>query len=198
MVVPSVVSLTVMPIIRPSVNRLLTMRWPNSVFEANSSSRCSGCTFMVSELNSTLSISVTVRVQAWSNMRPTVNSSKYSPAIFLPAKAGLSSMDGRCRRRHRINAATGRNRERTDARNDQRNAGRAGEPEADGAAIQAAGQGPGARRREGGGRQFPRHADHRRQVPVQATAPVRAGPRGGGRHHRSGRGRERATRPATG
>ena len=32
-VVPSVVSFTVMPIIRPSVNRLLTMRWPNSVFE---------------------------------------------------------------------------------------------------------------------------------------------------------------------
>ena len=84
-VVPSVVSFTVMPIIRPSVNRLLTMRWPNSVLEANSSSMCSGCTFMVSELNSTLSISVTVRVQAWSNTRPTVNSSKYSPAIFLLA-----------------------------------------------------------------------------------------------------------------
>ena len=90
MVVPIVVSLTVMPIIRPSVNRLLTMRWPNSVLDANSSSRCSGCTFMVSELKRTLSISVTVRVQAWSNVRPTVNSSKYSPAIFLPAKAGLS------------------------------------------------------------------------------------------------------------
>ena len=32
-VVPSVVSFTVMPIIRPSVNRLLTMRWPNSVLD---------------------------------------------------------------------------------------------------------------------------------------------------------------------
>jgi len=76
MVVPNVVSLTVMPIISPSVNRLLTMRWPNSVLPANSSSRCSGWTFMVSELNSTLSISVTVRVQGCSNAWPTANSSK--------------------------------------------------------------------------------------------------------------------------
>ena len=75
MVVPSVVSFTVMPIIRPKVNRLFTMRWPNSVFEANSSSRCSGWTFMVSELNRTLSISVTVRVHSCSNTRPTVKSS---------------------------------------------------------------------------------------------------------------------------
>jgi hypothetical protein len=30
-----------------------------------------------------------VRVQAWSNTRPTVNSSKYSPAIFLLAKVRL-------------------------------------------------------------------------------------------------------------
>ncbi|MOA64433.1 hypothetical protein D3C78_1904840 [compost metagenome] len=63
-VVPSVVSFTVMPISRPSVNRLLTRGLPNSVCAAKCASRCSGCTFIVSELNSTLSISVRVRVQA--------------------------------------------------------------------------------------------------------------------------------------
>src|SRR4029450_4920328 len=112
------------------------------VLDANSSSRWSGCTFMVSELNSTLSISVTVRVQAWSNTRPTVSSSKYSPAIFLPAKAAFLSTDGRSAAaivsmRPRI--GTGAN----DAGHDQRSAGRAGESQADGDALQHARAGRG-------------------------------------------------------
>jgi len=56
-----------MPIIRPKVNKLLTNGLPNSVFAAKCASMCSGCTFMVSELKSTLSISVTVRLQSCLN-----------------------------------------------------------------------------------------------------------------------------------
>ena len=61
-VVPSVVSLTDIPIVRPSVNRLLTSGRLNSVVAAKCASRCSGCGFIVSDENSTLSVSVTVRV----------------------------------------------------------------------------------------------------------------------------------------
>ena len=69
------ITLTVMPISRPKVNRLLTRGLPNSVCAAKCASRCSGCTFIVRELNSTLSISVRVRVQACSNACPGENCS---------------------------------------------------------------------------------------------------------------------------
>src|SRR6185437_5399147 len=82
-VVPSVVSPTEMPITSPSVKMLLTSGRPNSVVLANSASRCSGCGFIVIVVNSTLSVSVTVRVSAWSKTWPSLNSSKYSPAIGL-------------------------------------------------------------------------------------------------------------------
>src|SRR4051812_46845010 len=80
-VVPSVVSPTLIPITRPSVKMLLTSGRPNSVVLANSASRCSGCGFIVMVVNSTLSVSVTVRVSACSNTCPSENSSKYRPAI---------------------------------------------------------------------------------------------------------------------
>src|ERR1043166_8047267 len=66
-VVPRVVSRTVMPMTSPKVKMLLTSGRPNSVVLANSASRCNGCGFIVIVVNSTLSVSVTVRVSAWSN-----------------------------------------------------------------------------------------------------------------------------------
>ena len=193
-VVPSVVSFTVMPIIRPSVNRLLTMRWPNSVLEANSSSRCSGCTFMVSELYSTLSISVTVRVQAWSNTRPDREFLEIKPRHLPPREQALLARMDAAPARHRINAATGRNIE------DGAEPMRAMMSETPGGPeslklmelpSKPLGKGQVRVAVRAAGRQLPRHADHRRQVPVQAAASVRAGPRDRGRHHRSGRGRQR-------
>src|SRR5205823_197603 len=80
-VVPRVVSPTLMPITSPRVKMLLTSGRPNSVVFANSASRCSGCGFIVIVVNSTLSVSVTVRLSACSNTCPSENSSKYSPAI---------------------------------------------------------------------------------------------------------------------
>jgi len=74
-VVPAVVSLTVIPTISPAVNMLFTRRWPNSVCAAKCASRCKGCTFSVRALNNVLSISVTVRDQGWSNSWPMENSS---------------------------------------------------------------------------------------------------------------------------
>ena len=60
-----------------------------------------------------------------------------------------------------------------------------------------AGRGRGRRRHQGGGAQLLRHADHRREIPVQAAVPVLAGVRirrrGGER--RRGRERIRAGRP---
>src|SRR4051794_15382371 len=91
-VVPRVVSPTLIPITRPSVKMLLTRGRPNSVVLANSASRCSGCGFIVMVVNSTLSISVTVRVSACSNTWPSENSSKYRPAIAL---VSLSNADCR-------------------------------------------------------------------------------------------------------
>src|SRR5947209_10130727 len=88
-VVPNVVSPTVRPMTRPKVKMLLTSGRPNSVVLANSASRCKGCGFIVNVVNSTLSISVTVRVTACSNTCPSVNSSKYRPAIrHLPRIIG--------------------------------------------------------------------------------------------------------------
>src|SRR3954451_15805471 len=80
-VVPKVVSPTLIPITSPRVKILLTSGRPNSVVLANSASRCSGCGFIVIVVNSTFSISVTVRVSACSNTCPSENSSKYRPAI---------------------------------------------------------------------------------------------------------------------
>ena len=60
--VPRVSSGTARPTTRATVNMLLTSGRPNSVAAANSASRCSGCGFMVIVVNSTLSVSVTVRV----------------------------------------------------------------------------------------------------------------------------------------
>ena len=65
MVVPSVVSCTEMPIIRPSVNSELTSGLPHSLLAAKSKSMCSGCGFSVITENSMLSLSVTVLVSAW-------------------------------------------------------------------------------------------------------------------------------------
>ena len=48
--IPIVVSFTDTPTISPSVKIELTSGLPNSVLDANSASRCSGWTFMVSEL----------------------------------------------------------------------------------------------------------------------------------------------------
>ena len=77
MVVPSVVSLTEMPIIRPSVNSEFISGWPNSVSVAQKCrSICSGCGLWVRQENSMLSISVTVRRIGWSNTVPPSNSSK--------------------------------------------------------------------------------------------------------------------------
>src|ERR1700678_1627114 len=73
-VVPSVVSPTDTPIIRPSVKMLLTMRWPNSVPLANSASRWSGCGLCVSAQKIRLSVSVIVRVIACLKTRPSSNS----------------------------------------------------------------------------------------------------------------------------
>src|ERR1051325_5436317 len=61
-VVPRAVSPTVMPMTSPKVKMLLTSGRPNSVVFANSASRCNGCGFIVNFVNSTLSISVTVRL----------------------------------------------------------------------------------------------------------------------------------------
>src|SRR6202000_770807 len=69
-VVPRVSSGTASPTTSATVNMLLTRIWPNSVVAANSASRCSGCGFMVMVVNSTLSVSVTVRVVACRTWRP--------------------------------------------------------------------------------------------------------------------------------
>ena len=79
-VVPRVSSGTASPTTRPSVNRLFTRGRPNSVLAANSASRWSGCGFMVMVVNSTLSVSVTVRVTACSTRRPGSSCSNHSPA----------------------------------------------------------------------------------------------------------------------
>ncbi|MOA09043.1 hypothetical protein D3C78_1288500 [compost metagenome] len=75
MVVPSVVSLTDSPMTSAKVKVLLTSGLPNSVFAANSTSRCSGCGFMLNTVASRLSVSVTVRVVACSKICSTSNCS---------------------------------------------------------------------------------------------------------------------------
>ena len=76
-VVPSVVSLIEMPTMSPSVKKLFMSGLPNSdCVRMYSWSMCSGAGLCVNVLNSTLSVSVTVRRIACSNTRPTSNSSK--------------------------------------------------------------------------------------------------------------------------
>ena len=82
--VPSVVSWTLRPMTRPSVNRLLTSGRPNSVFAAAAKSMWSGCGFIVSDENSTLSISVTERRIMCGISRPGVHSSNQRPAMNPP------------------------------------------------------------------------------------------------------------------
>ena len=63
MVVPTVMSETWMPIIRPSVNSEFISGWPHSVsFSQKWRSMCSGCGLSVMLENNMLSICVTVRV----------------------------------------------------------------------------------------------------------------------------------------
>ena len=77
MVVPTVVSLTEMPIMRPSVNSEFISGRPHSVSVAQKcASMCSGCGFSVMLENSMLSICVTVRVSRWRKTWPTEKSSK--------------------------------------------------------------------------------------------------------------------------
>ncbi len=80
-VVPSVVSATERPTTRPRVNTEFTIRVPNSVPAEKCSSRWSGWGFIVMELNSTLSVSVTVLVASCAITLPTSNSSKCIPAM---------------------------------------------------------------------------------------------------------------------
>ena len=76
-VVPTVVSLTDMPIIRPSVNNEFISGRPHSVSVAQKcASICRGCGFSVMLENSMLSICVTVRVRRWRKISPTTKSSK--------------------------------------------------------------------------------------------------------------------------
>ena len=76
-VVPTVVSLTEMPIMRPSVNSEFISGRPHSVSVAQKcASICSGCGFSVMLENSMLSIWVTVRVSPWRNTWPTEKASK--------------------------------------------------------------------------------------------------------------------------
>src|SRR5829696_1558682 len=79
-----------MPPTSAAMYRLLNSRcpWGRFAFEY-SSSRWIGATFMVHEVNSTLSISVTVRVKACLTSIPSSNSSKYRPRM------GVSSLVGR-------------------------------------------------------------------------------------------------------
>src|SRR6478609_7572313 len=80
MVVPTVMSDTWMPIIRPSVNSEFISGWPHSVSVAQKcASICSGCGLSVMLENSMLSICVTVRVSRCGMVSPTTKSSKYNP-----------------------------------------------------------------------------------------------------------------------
>ena len=54
-------SLTLMPTSNATVKGEATMQRPNSEWRAYSSSKCSGCLFMVSRVNQVLSVSVIVR-----------------------------------------------------------------------------------------------------------------------------------------
>src|SRR5580692_7648622 len=87
-VVRKVRSGTIIPPIRAAVKRLFISRRPWGRWAlAYSSSRWIGATFIVSDVNSTLSISVTVRVNGCENCAPSPISSKYSPRM-----AGLLSL----------------------------------------------------------------------------------------------------------
>jgi hypothetical protein len=77
MVVPSVVSFTAMPIIRPRVNSEFMSGRPHSVSVAQKwASMWRGCGLRVIFENNMLSICVTVRVSRWRNTEPISKSSK--------------------------------------------------------------------------------------------------------------------------
>jgi hypothetical protein len=82
MVVPTVRSLTEMPIISPRVNSEFISGWPHSVPAQKCRSIWSGCGFIVRQENIMLSISVTVRVIGCAYTLPISNSSNHSPAIL--------------------------------------------------------------------------------------------------------------------
>src|SRR3954462_14620327 len=74
-----------MPPTSAAMYRLLNSRCPRGrFFREYSSSRWIGATFMVSEVNSTLSISVTVRLKECLTSMPSTNSSKYRPRMGGP------------------------------------------------------------------------------------------------------------------
>src|SRR5690606_18145679 len=75
-VVPTVMSLTEMPIMRPSVNSEFTRGLPHSVLAAKSKSICKGWGLSVMTEKRTLSLSVTVLRRGCRNTWPTVNSSR--------------------------------------------------------------------------------------------------------------------------
>ena len=90
MVVPTVVSLTEMPIISPSVNREFMSGRPHSVSVAQKcASICSGCGFSVMLENSMLSIWVTVRVSPWRNTWPTEKRLEIEAAARMAKSSGL-------------------------------------------------------------------------------------------------------------
>src|ERR1700684_1850524 len=82
MVVRNVRSGTIIPPMRAAVKRLFTSRRPcGRLALAYSSSRWIGATFIVNDVNSTLSISVTVLVKGCENCAPSSISSQYNPRI---------------------------------------------------------------------------------------------------------------------
>ncbi len=90
MVVPTVVSLTEMPIISPSVNSEFISGRPHSVSVAQKcASICSGCGFSVMLENSMLSICVTVRVSPWRNTWPTEKRLEVEAAARVAKSSGL-------------------------------------------------------------------------------------------------------------
>src|SRR5215218_1499754 len=99
-----------MPPTRAAMYRLLNSRCPwGRFFREYSSSRWIGATFMVSEVNSTLSISVTVRVKACLTSMPSTNSSKYRPRMRV-SSLGRTGSDAAVQRGERVHTGQPRGR----------------------------------------------------------------------------------------
>ena len=79
MIVPRVSSATDSPTTSAAVNMLFTSGRPNSLRAAYSVSRCIGAGFMVIVVNSTLSVSVTVRLVTCCTWVPTGSCSNQRP-----------------------------------------------------------------------------------------------------------------------
>src|SRR3954462_14241750 len=86
----SLVSGTVRPVTRASVNALLTSGRPNGVPLENSSLKWAWFVFMVRHVNHTLSVSVTVRPSRLRKTSPTERSSKNLPRHSFVAAAGVA------------------------------------------------------------------------------------------------------------